>query len=272
MKPLKQIKSFVCRNSKPTNLQLQIHANSWLRYGLDVTPTSTLDLTAIFGNHNPCVVEIGFGNGSSLLQMARTNPGLNFIGFEVFTAGIYNVCNIAAQENLGNIRVICGDALMVLEQNFPANSITRLQLFFPDPWPKKRHNKRRIVRHNFLNLIATKLVAGGMVHFATDWEPYALEMLQTLEAHPQFVNAYVDSDSMHGENHSLFEKKYSLDNKNISHNDKNISHNDKNYIIDDKFVDNSRLNLRPVTKFEQRGLKLGHKIFDLVYQMCYPGP
>ena len=144
----------------------------WPRYGIEFTP-QPLDLADIFGRDAPVVLEIGFGNGESLITQAEAGREQNFLGIEVHKPGVGHCMLRANQAHLGNLKIICHDALDVLQQQIPDRSLERVNLYFPDPWPKKRHHKRRLVQTGFLRVIADKLVDGGGLHIATDWANYA---------------------------------------------------------------------------------------------------
>ncbi|HEY5789848.1 MAG TPA: tRNA (guanosine(46)-N7)-methyltransferase TrmB [Gammaproteobacteria bacterium] len=159
----------------------------WPRFG--VPPgDGPLDLDALFGRHAPRVLEIGFGMGGSLLAMAAAAPEQDFLGIEVHRPGIGRLLAGLEAAGLGNVRVAEGDAVLLLRERLAAGSLDRLLLFFPDPWPKKRHHKRRLLQAGFVELVASRLRPGGVLHAATDWEPYAEQMLALLEACPRLEN------------------------------------------------------------------------------------
>lgn len=220
---LRPIRSFVLRTGRLTNAQQKALDNHWQDYGIDYSNT-LLDFEATFGNKNPVTLEIGFGNGESLLEQAINNPDRNFLGIEVHTPGVGHLIHGVQQAGISNLRVIRHDAIEVLNHQIPENSLDRVQLFFPDPWHKKRHHKRRILQDDFVENIRKHLKVGGHFHMATDWENYAEHMLETMGQHQGFFN---------------------------------IAGNDR-------FV--SAEGLRPQTKFERRGLKLGHGVWDMVYE------
>lgn len=151
----------------------------WPRYGIEYS-TAELHLADLFANDAPCTFEIGFGNGDTLVQQAAENPERNFIGVEVHEPGVGHCLIAANQAGVENLRLIVHDAIEVLQQQIPAQSLARINLYFPDPWPKKRHHKRRIVQHGFLQLCADRLIRGGTLHIATDWENYAEHIDKTL--------------------------------------------------------------------------------------------
>ena len=222
-KPHREIKSFVLRQGRLTTAQQNALDNHWQDYGIDFSE-QTLNFQTLFNNDNEVLIEIGFGNGDSLLQQAITHPKTNFIGIEVHSPGVGHLIHHIHKEDLKNLKVIRHDAVEVLKQQIPANSIKQLQLFFPDPWHKKKHNKRRILNPRFIQLAQEKLKVGGLFHMATDWQHYAEQMLEQMDKAEGFLNtagigAYSDNT---GE--------------------------------------------RCETKFERRGIKLGHGVWDLIYQ------
>ncbi|MFE8033580.1 tRNA (guanosine(46)-N7)-methyltransferase TrmB [Thiohalocapsa marina] len=180
--PRRPVRSFVLREGRLTTGQARAFSELWPRFGVDRRPEQPLDLPALFGNGNPCVLEIGFGNGESLAKMAQSQPGRNFLGLEVHRPGVGHLLLEIERRELDNLRVMRADALELLRDGLAPGSLAAVQLFFPDPWPKKRHHKRRIVQPAFLRLVARALASGGTFHAATDWEPYAEHMLATLEA------------------------------------------------------------------------------------------
>ncbi|UYF99785.1 tRNA (guanosine(46)-N7)-methyltransferase TrmB [Halomonas sp. GD1P12] len=219
------IKSYVIRAGRMTPAQTRGLEDVWPRLGLALED-GPQDLYALFGRKAPCVVEIGFGMGNSLIEQAKTHPDTDFIGIEVHAPGVGKLLDEADKLGLTNLRVYREDALRVLEECLPAGSINTVQLFFPDPWPKKKHHKRRIVQPAFVELIRTRLEPNGFFHMATDWEAYAEWMAEVMEAAPGYANT-ADTDTA-------------------------------------PFV--PRPNFRPLTKFEARGEKLGHGVWDLIYQ------
>lgn len=194
--------------------------------GLSPTVTgrilNQLELSAAFGNDQPVILEIGFGMGVSLVQMAVDNPGKNYLGIEVHSPGVGNCLKLATEQGVTNLRVIRHDAIEVLKA-LPENSLAGLQLYFPDPWHKARHHKRRIVNPAFLALVKRALKPGGFIHFATDWENYAEHMLEVLR----------NTDGIHNTSAT------------------------NDYI--------PRPDGRPLTKFEARGERLGHGVWDLYF-------
>jgi tRNA (guanine-N7-)-methyltransferase len=218
----KSIRSFVVRAGRMTEGQRNAFETSWPYYGLQLDD-GPIDAAKIFGRVAPLVVEIGFGMGDSLLEMVSAEPDKDFIGIEVHTPGVGRLINSARLEQLPNLRVYLADANDVLKECIQADSVHRLQLYFPDPWHKKKHNKRRIVQPEFIQLVREKLMPEGILHMATDWEHYAEQMLEVLEEAPGFKNC-------------IGEQQYS-----------------------------ERPEYRPLTKFEKRGERLGHGVWDLLY-------
>jgi len=221
--PRRSIKSFVLRQGRLTNAQQNALDNHWQDYGIDFSE-QLLDYRALFGNDNEIIVEIGFGNGDSLLQQAINQPQYNFIGIEVHGPGVGHLIHNANAQDIHNIKVIRHDAIDVLAQQITDNSITQLQLFFPDPWHKKRHHKRRIIKPAFIELIQKKLETGGFFHMATDWQHYAEHMLDEMDQARAFRNTAGSG----------------------------------NY--------SPTKGARCETKFERRGIKLGHGVWDLIYE------
>lgn len=194
----------------------------WSVYGVDVGE-SVFDLAELFPRQAPVWLEVGFGNGESLAQMAQAHPQVNFLGIEVHLPGVGHVLGEIAARELSNVRVIRHDALEVLAHNLSPGSLERVLLFFPDPWHKRRHHKRRIVNSEFVDLVARALETNGVLHCATDWQPYARWIADTLQGHEQLHALGGDAAQ------TVFRS-------------------------------------RPLTKFEQRGLKLGHAVSDLAYR------
>lgn len=158
----------------------------WGRYG--VNPADT-DLDVLFGRHAPRALEIGFGMGDALTVMAQANPEQDYLGIEVHRPGVGSLLRQIEQQGLNNVRVMCADAVQVLEQHITDRSFDAIHLFFPDPWPKRRHHKRRLVQEQFVALIAQKLKTAGVFHFATDWQDYAEQALNVMSHAPEFTNS-----------------------------------------------------------------------------------
>ena len=219
----RRIKSFVVREGRLTAGQEHALTEYWKAYGIDYQ-NRPLDITGVFGRTAPLVLEIGFGMGKSLVEMAVRDSGRDFIGIEVHTPGV-GACIMAAHEaGISNLRVIHYDAVDVIGNMIPDGAVDRLQLYFPDPWHKARHNKRRLVKPDFLDLIIPKLSPNGIIHMATDWEPYAQQMLEVHSADPRIEN--LSPDGTYAE----------------------------------------RPDYRPLTKFEARGQRLGHGVWDLLFR------
>lgn len=222
----RRVRSFVRREGRLTPGQARA-LERWLpEYGIpgdSQGDSQALDLPKLFGRDAPTVLEIGFGNGDTLLELATKHGDWNFIGIEVHRPGVGHLLKHAGERGVKNIRVSSRDAVDVLGEQLPDASLHRVLLYFPDPWPKKRHHKRRIVQPAFVDLVARKLCAGGEFHLATDWENYAEHMRDVLNASPAFENTAGKDD----------------------------------------FV--ARPEDRPLTKFEQRGHRLGHGVWDLIY-------
>ena len=209
------VRSYVLRQGRVTGAQERALAELMPVYGIDFRD-ELLRPAAVFGREAPLVLEIGSGMGDTTARIARERPDADFIAVEVHAPGVGSLLKLIEQEQLGNVRVIRHDALEVLEHMIPDASLAGIHLFFPDPWPKKRHHKRRLVQPAFAALAARKLAPGGILHVATDWEDYASQIVEVLMAEP------------------------GLRRENAAH-------------------------TRPPTKFELRGLKLGHKVHDFVY-------
>ena len=221
--PHRAIKSFVLRQGRVTKAQEEALTNLWPVFGIEPGDTA-LDFPTLFGRVAPVTLEIGFGNGDSLAQMAAAAPERDFIGIEVHTPGVGHLLKLIGDQGLQNVRVMNTDAVEILQQRIPVHSLDGVQLFFPDPWHKKKHHKRRIVQLPFVSLLASRLQTGGVFHMATDWENYAEYMADVMQTSPDFVNL-------------ASQPPYS-----------------------------PRPDTRPLTKFENRGLKLGHGVWDLLYQ------
>jgi tRNA (guanine-N7-)-methyltransferase len=220
---MRRIRSFVRRQGRLTKGQEFALENYWPVMGVEYE-TAPVDFTALFGREAPVTLEIGFGMGTSLVAMAQANPQQNFLGIEVHSPGVGACLATAHEEGVENLRVMCHDAVEVLEKMIPDNSLNMVQLFFPDPWHKARHNKRRIVQVPFAELVKSKLKLGGVFHMATDWEPYAEHMLEVMSSIDGYQNQSESND----------------------------------YV--------PRPDSRPVTKFEQRGHRLGHGVWDLMFE------
>jgi tRNA (guanine-N7-)-methyltransferase len=216
-----RIRSFIRRQGRLTPGQEVALDQHWSQYGLE--PELDYDFSQVFGRQAPLIVEIGFGNGDSLAKMAAANPDHDYIGIEVHKPGVGHLLILLHEQGLTNVRVYCHDAIEILEQKIPDHSLAGLHLFFPDPWHKKKHHKRRIVRPSFVDLLNKKLQVGGYFHAATDWQHYAESMLEVLSASEGLINISLTQDYC------------------------------------------ERPDYRPLTKFEQRGLRLGHGVWDLIF-------
>ncbi len=217
------VRSFVMRTGRMTESQSRAITSLWPVYGVDYG-NNPLDFAQLFGRPGPVVIEIGFGNGESLAQQAADEQAVDFFGIEVHPPGVGHLLITIRQLDLKNIRISRHDAVEVLRDQVPDDSLAGVNLFFPDPWPKKRHHKRRIVQPDFVAMVVKKLQAGAFFHLATDWEPYAEHMLATLDCCPDLIN-----ESGPG-------------------------------------CFSERLDSRTLTKFEARGQRLGHDVWDLRYR------
>jgi len=217
-----RIRSFVKRAGRITPGQERALKELLPLYNVD-NYDGVLEFDEIYTRSADTILEIGFGMGQSLLAQAAANPENNYLGIEVHSPGVGSLLKGMNEQNIENIRVSLTDAVEMLNQKIPEQSLSTVQLFFPDPWHKKKHHKRRIVNHAFAEKILTRLKPGGLFHLATDWQIYAEHMLETLSEIQAFENV---SD-------------------------------------DNTFV--PRPDSRPLTKFEKRGQKLGHGIWDLMF-------
>jgi tRNA (guanine-N7-)-methyltransferase len=222
-KHMRTVKSFVLRAGRMTEGQQKAMEAVWPEMGLELQQ-GMLDLNEVFGREAPVVLEIGFGMGDSLVEMAKDQPEKNYIGIEVHRPGVGRLLSNAEKAELSNIRVFCDDAIEVLAQCIPDGSLSCIQLFFPDPWHKKRHHKRRIVQPEFAQTLRKKLKVGGVFHMATDWENYAEHMMEVMSEADGYQNVAGDGQ-------------YS-----------------------------PQPEWRPVTKFQKRGERLGHGVWDLMFE------
>ena len=179
------IRSFVRRAGRITTSQQRALDELWPRYGLDYSD-EPLDFEAVFGRKAPVVIEIGFGNGETFVEQAAANPDRDYLGIEVHEPGVGHCLLKVEEAGIDNVRVIAHDAIEVLGNQVPPASISRLNLYFPDPWPKKRHHKRRIVQDAFVELVADRLVVGGTFNIATDWANYAEHIDEVLSRSVRF--------------------------------------------------------------------------------------
>jgi tRNA (guanine-N7-)-methyltransferase len=184
----RKVRSYVQREGRMTTAQRRALETLLPRFGAPPGP-GPLDLDALFGRRAPRVLEIGFGDGESLAAVAAANPGSDYLGIEVHRPGIGHLLLRLDKDAIGNVRVICDDAVEVLENRISDEALAGINIFFPDPWPKKRHHKRRLIQPGFAGLLARKLAPGGRLHLATDWAHYAAQMQETLAACPGFEPA-----------------------------------------------------------------------------------
>ncbi|MEJ1353077.1 MAG: tRNA (guanosine(46)-N7)-methyltransferase TrmB [Candidatus Sedimenticola sp. (ex Thyasira tokunagai)] len=222
-KKYRPIKSYVLRTGRMTPGQERAFDRLWPQFGIDFNG-QPLEFAQLFGNSNPVFIEIGFGNGESLAQMAAAAPENNYLGIEVHRPGVGHLLLKIEELKLKNLRVIQHDAVEVLAQGVADATLAGLFLFFPDPWHKKRHHKRRILKPSFVSLLERVIRPGGFFHAATDWEPYAEQMLEVMSAAD---NTFDNSAG--------------------------------------KGAFTPRPTYRPLTKFEQRGHRLGHGVWDLIF-------
>ena len=232
-RPHRSIVSYVRRSPRMTPSQrvwMDSYAPLWVidvahgDLATSVAPQPCLDLGAIFGRRAPLVVEIGSGHGETLAAAATAHPDVDFLGFEVFEASIAATLGKIAANGLGNVRLVCADAVTGLAQLIPDHAVDEIWVFFPDPWQKKRHHKRRLISSDFADLVANKLVRGGTLRLATDWESYAEHMSEVLDGDDRF-----------------------------------------------ELLGTQRFDVRPVTKFESRGIEAGRHIHDFAYWVVDTG-
>jgi tRNA (guanine-N7-)-methyltransferase len=180
------VHSFVCRGRNLKPAQQEAFDILWQQWGME--PNQRVDLEKVFARKSEKHLEIGFGAGECLVNMAKKNPQNDYIGIEVYIQGIHQVLKQIEIEKLSNIRLFYTDAIDVLEKCFQSNSLDTIYIFFPDPWPKKRHFKRRLIQPTFIDLVAQRLKSEGSLYLATDWENYAAQMLEILESNAHFIN------------------------------------------------------------------------------------
>jgi tRNA (guanine-N7-)-methyltransferase len=216
------IRSFVLRAGRITAAQERALQHLWPRYGLELGEVP-FDWDAVFGRTAPRCLEIGFGSGELLAALAAANPAVDYLGIEVHRSGVGRLLLEAERLALSNLRIVCHDAVEVLATGMRDASLAEMLIFFPDPWHKKRHHKRRLVDPTFIAAAARKLAAGGILRLATDWQPYAERMLEVCNAEPTLVSLSPD----------------------------------RTYV--------ARPSFRPPTRFERRGERLGHGVWDLAY-------
>ena len=182
--PHRSIKSYVLRQGHMTAAQQKAIDDNWTTFGIDFQ-AAPLDLTTAFGRANPKVLEIGFGMGVATAEIAQRLPETDFLAIDVHGPGVGNLCKLIAEQSIANIRVMRHDAVEVVEKMLPDNSLDGIHIFFPDPWHKKRHNKRRLIQAPFVAKLLPKLKSNGYIHLATDWEEYAQQMLAVLQSFPE---------------------------------------------------------------------------------------
>jgi tRNA (guanine-N7-)-methyltransferase len=221
----RSIRSFVLRQGRVSNAQRRAFEELLPRYGVPFAARPH-DLDAVFGRAAPKIIEVGSGMGETTAAIAAAHPENDYLAVEVHTPGVGSLLKRVAEMRLANVRVVQHDAVEVLREMIAPGTLAGVHLFFPDPWPKKRHHKRRLVQAPFAALLASRLRAGGYVHAATDWEDYAAQMLDVLSAETMLENTARGFAERPG--------------------------------------------TRPVTKFEQRGLKLGHRVWDVVFKRRTP--
>jgi tRNA (guanine-N7-)-methyltransferase len=192
-RPWRAVRSFVVRAGRMTAAQERAWTELWPRYGLE-TGGTLLDLAKVFGRVTARTTEIGCGNGETLVALAAAHPDRDYLGIEVHRPGVGHLMLRAHELGLGNLRVICRDAVEVLRDCIAEASLDEVLLYFPDPWPKKRHHKRRIVQPAFMSLVASRLRVGGVLRMATDWEHYAAQMLEVAAACPLLENESASRD------------------------------------------------------------------------------
>ena len=186
----REIKSFVLRGQKLKDYQIQALKDHYHDYAIPYSENEKLDFQKVFENKNPVVIEIGFGMGESTLKIAKANPDVNYIGIEVFLYGFSKLLANASKEGLKNLKVMRFDAVQVLQDMVQDSSVDGFHVFFPDPWPKKRHHKKRLIQVPFAELLASKLKKGGYIYCVTDWEEYAKQMLEVFDKVSSLENPY----------------------------------------------------------------------------------
>lgn len=220
MQPQQSIRSFVLRQGRLSDAQRRACESLLPQYGIPYSE-NLLDLNQIFGRQAPKILEIGFGMGEATAIIAKMHPTNDYLGIEVHTPGVGSLLKLIQQNELKNLRIIQHDAVAVLQHMLPLECLDGIHIFFPDPWPKARHHKRRLIQSAFVSRLCTHLKPGGYIHVATDWENYAVQILQVLSQEQQLRNTAKDFAP--------------------------------------------RPDYRPITKFEHRGLKSGHGVWDLLY-------
>jgi tRNA (guanine-N7-)-methyltransferase len=238
--PMRRIRSFVIRAGRMTAGQERAWRELWPRYGVEYAP-QPVELDKVFGRTAPHVLEIGFGTGDALLAYAQLHPEHDCIGIEVHPPGVGHLLLKIQEAGLTNVRVLCHDAVEVLMQRLPEQCLDEVHIFFPDPWHKKRHHKRRLIQTPFIDLLARVVKPGGIVKLGTDWQDYAEQMLQVMDAHAAFENLVHAHQATNQDNSTL-----------------SCPEAPSGYV--------ARPEHRPLTRFERRGHRLGHGVWDLAYK------
>jgi tRNA (guanine-N7-)-methyltransferase len=220
---MRPVRSFVLRAGRLTEGQKRALDELWPLYGID-EGENQINLDDLFGNDHPVIMEIGFGNGDATWQMAAAHQEENYLGVEVHRPGVGHLLLKLEDNGISNVRIACEDAVGLLRKRIPRDSLAGVRIYFPDPWPKKRHHKRRIIQAPFIELLAEKMQTAGILHMATDWEQYAEHMLEVMHNSQEFVNLSPDGTAC------------------------------------------PKPEWRPATKYEKRGERLGHGVFDLVFR------
>jgi tRNA (guanine-N7-)-methyltransferase len=218
----RHIRSFVLRQGHLSNAQKRAMDEGMPHWGIDYRPEQ-LNLEQAFGRAAPKILEIGFGMGTATAEIARQNPAQDYLGIEVHSPGVGNLLKLIDENGLSNLRLIRHDAVEVIDNMLADGSLDGIHIFFPDPWPKKRHHKRRLIQAPLIAKLAGKLKQGGYLHAATDWEEYAAQILEVFSAETQLVNSVPQGYA-------------------------------------------PRPAYRPLTKFELRGLRLGHGVWDVIFR------
>ncbi|MEA1888424.1 MAG: tRNA (guanosine(46)-N7)-methyltransferase TrmB [Pseudomonadota bacterium] len=219
----RKIRSYVRREGRFTPAQRSAYESYWPDFGIDVT-NEKWNFSAIFGRQSDVFLELGFGDGTALKTLASRHPENDYVGIEVHRPGVGRLMRELHAEEINNVRVSSEDGTGILKDNIPLSSLSGISIFFPDPWHKKKHNKRRMIQQEFTSMAASRLKPGGVMHLATDWQDYAEQMLEVLTAEPLLENTSPGK----------------------------------------AFIE--RPDSRPLTKYEQRGLRLGHGVWDLVFR------
>jgi tRNA (guanine-N7-)-methyltransferase len=218
------VRSFVNRAGRITVGQERALVKLWPRFGVEFA-AQPLNLDALFGRAAHRVMEIGFGNGEHLAALAHAHPERDYLGVEVHRPGVGHLLLALEALALGNVRIVCHDVVEVLERQIPSRAFDEVLILFPDPWPKKRHHKRRLIQMSFVALLCERLKTGGILRLTTDWQPYAEQMLEVLDAEPRLANV----------------------------------------ALDEGFMPRPADRIR--TRFEMRGERLGHGVWDLAYRL-----